>query len=527
MAKILFINPVVREEDVPRHIPYGMALLAAIAMKAGHQVSVYDANAWRKGFDILEQACVADDWDVIGIGGLTTTYNFIKKASKIIKEKAPRAFLIAGGGFITSMPHEIMKWIPEIDLGVIGEAFVTFPEVLTQIDNKNLDFTKTLGVIFRHPKNGQCYLNGTRPNINNLDDVPWPAWDLFPLDIYFENSANLFSEESFTAKRRMDINGSLGCSLVCKYCWHLGTTGDMIIKEDENGNNDVVFTYGRNIRYHTPEYIVKMVKHLHDNYQIDFAAFIDENLFTMDASSRGTWLKEISRQWIEAGLQPTCRRDDVVHDENCTGVHWNGTSHAGLHNYETLKVMHNAGCTHLVYGLETFDPIVLKNLGKGSTVARNKSAVPICLKSGIKPIPNVIIGFPEETFESVRNTLLAMKELGITAKPHFATPYPGSEWFYTYKESILEQYNGDLEAFIKDLGDASSISAVISHNFSAIQLLGLQEIVYKKDLRLLDQAEKHWAQCAEHIEPVATPKASFNIQKKKIAGPIEAERRVI
>ncbi len=45
MAKVLFVNPIVREEDNPRHIPYGIALLAAIAMDKGHQVQVFDANA--------------------------------------------------------------------------------------------------------------------------------------------------------------------------------------------------------------------------------------------------------------------------------------------------------------------------------------------------------------------------------------------------------------------------------------------------------------------------------------------------
>jgi anaerobic magnesium-protoporphyrin IX monomethyl ester cyclase len=65
VAKVLFINPVVREEDVPRHIPYGIALLAAIAQKKGHQVAVYDANAWRQPIAKVADACKADDWDVI------------------------------------------------------------------------------------------------------------------------------------------------------------------------------------------------------------------------------------------------------------------------------------------------------------------------------------------------------------------------------------------------------------------------------------------------------------------------------
>ena len=60
MAKVLFINPVVREEDVPRHVPYGLALLASIAIEKGHLVQVYDENAWRQGEDVLEEVLQAD-----------------------------------------------------------------------------------------------------------------------------------------------------------------------------------------------------------------------------------------------------------------------------------------------------------------------------------------------------------------------------------------------------------------------------------------------------------------------------------
>ena len=140
------------------------------------------------------------------------------------------------------------------------------------------------------------------------------------------------------------------------------------------------------------------------------------------------------------------------------------------------------------------------------------------MKSGIIPIPNIIIGFPEETFDSVRNTITALMELGIHARPHFATPYPGSEWYYTYKDSIIEQYGGDLEQYIKELGDASSITAVISHKFTAMDLMGLQEIVTQRNLRVLDQAEKHWGR--ENAEPVAVPKSMFNFRRKKIKGPV-------
>lgn len=520
MAKILFINPVIREEDKPKHIPYGISMLAAIALENGHQVQIYDANAWRKGMDILEQVCGADDWDVIAIGSLTTAFSFIKDACQIAKKISPDAYLIAGGGFITSMPHEIMSMIPEIDLGVIGEAFVTFPEVLANVDRNDYDFSSTLGVCYRD-KDGSTHLTEVRPTIAELDRLPYPAWDLLPLDIYFANSQMFYSEESYLSKRRIDINGSFGCNLVCKFCWHLGTTGDMIVGKNEEGENDVRFTYGRTIRYHSPRYIVDMVKTLKQKYDIDFVTFIDENLMTMDAYSHRTWMFELCDLWIKEGLQPQSRREGRSAREGDTGVFWSGTSHATMHRPETLKRMHEAGCSHLVYGIESFDPVIIKNMGKGTTAQNNLSAVKVCMDSGIVPIPNIIIGFPEENFESIRNTINGLITLGIHCKPHFATPYPGSEWYYTYKNSILEQYKGDLEGFIRDLGDASKVTAVISHKFSAMELLGLQQIVLNRDMRLLDQAEKHWGHADEVTVPVAVPRESFNIVKRKIQAPKE------
>lgn len=508
MARVLFVNPVVREEDVPRHIPYGIALLAAIAERDGHQVAVYDANAWRQSISKVADACKADDWDVIAIGGLTTTYGFIKQACKIIKASSPKSLLVAGGGFLTSMPLEIMEWVPEIDVGVVGEAFLTFPEILKMVDEGDRDFSQTLGVVYRDPVGP--VLNDARPVIHDLDTIPFPAWHLFPLEeIYFKNSSSLYSEDAYLATRRIDINGSYGCSLVCRYCWHLGTTGDMLI--ERNGDaNDVVFTFGRNLRYHSPEYIVGMVSRLKRVYSIDFANFLDENLMTMEASSGRKWLTSICDEWDRAGLTP------IRGVSPQPGVFWSGTSHASLHRADILARMQKSGCTHLVYGLESFDPKVLKNLGKGTTRQKNIDSVGICMSSGIIPIPNIIIGFPEESYESIRNTITALQDLGIHARPHFATAYPGSEWYYSYKHSIREQYEGDLEAYILDLGDATKITATISHNFTGMELLGLQEIVAKRDLRLLELAEK----ASKERPALNEPKESFNFRPKRLPGPM-------
>jgi hypothetical protein len=80
-----------------------------------------------------------------------------------------------------------------------------------------------------------------------------------------------------------------------------------------------------------------------------------------------------------------------------------------------------------------------------------------------------------------------------------------------------------LEAFILDLGDATKITASLCHKFSAMELLGLQDIVLNKDLRLLDLAEKHWNNADDVTVPLVDKKNSFNMVNKKIQAPIQIE----
>src|SRR5262245_35307411 len=147
MAKILFVNPLIREEDDPRHVPYGMALLASIVMRQGHLVQVYDLNAWRASDSVTAQVLRADRWAVVAIGGITTAYRSIKHVVGMARAAAPQALIVAGGGFLTSMPHDIMKFLPEVDVGVVGEAFRSFPELLRQIDTGQRDWTSVPGLV--------------------------------------------------------------------------------------------------------------------------------------------------------------------------------------------------------------------------------------------------------------------------------------------------------------------------------------------------------------------------------------------
>jgi len=491
VAKVLFVNPVVREDDVPRHVPYGIALLASIVEREGHQIQVYDANAWRAGDDVLAQVLQADDWDVVAIGGITTAYRSIKHTVAMAERLAPRALVVAGGGFLTSMPHDIMRLLPQIDVGVVGEAFVSFPALLRHLDAGQRDWTSLRGLVWRDAS-GATHLTPEQPLLDDIDTLPYPAWELFPLDIYFANSELLHSEEGMLARRRLDINASYGCSLICRFCFHLGIAGDMEYVA-KGGQTDVRFGYKRAIRYHSPRYVVELVKYARSTFGVDYVSFLDENLMTMHQSSGKTWLTDIARLWIEEGLQPQCVRDGVPHDpDKCAGIHWSGTSHATLCNPEVLAAIKQAGCSQLLYGYETFSARVMKTIGKGATPETNERSLRWTIEAGIRPIPNQMIGFPDEDFDSLRDNIAAWNRLGLQVRPFFATPYPGTEWYQTYRARILDQYGGDLEAFLLDLGDATRVTAVISKKFNAVELYGLRELMVLRDVRRIDEYEAEW-----------------------------------
>jgi anaerobic magnesium-protoporphyrin IX monomethyl ester cyclase len=487
MIKILFINPVIRQNENPAHVPYGMAQLVAIAIKEGHNVQVFDANAWRPTLGQVKGVLTADTWDVIAIGGLVTTYGYIKRMVTLARKLNPNALIVAGGGFITPIPYDVMTFLPEIDLGVIGEAYLTLPEILTSIESKTYDWKKIKGIIFRD-KDGALHLTEERPLLQDIDLLPFPAWDMFPLDIYFGNSSLLLSEEAMLSKKHIGIIASYGCPYKCKFCFHLGLSGELRVVKNGSMRN-VEITSRRKVRYHSPAYIVELVNHAKSKFGIDFVSFLDENFAIL--GKKKDWFSEFTELWFKYGLQPSCiEQGKTHHPDYCEGIHWGTTAHAAVVNSDLLTKFKRLGCAHLDYGLESFSDPILTSIEKGSNASQNERAVEMTLSSGIRPIPNQIIGFPDESFDSILANIDAWERLGIKSYPFFATPYPGSEWYTTYKDKILEQYDGNLENFLLDLGDATKITAVISKNFNAVELIGLRELMVAQDKRRIRDYKK-------------------------------------
>ena len=76
----------------------------------------------------------SDEWDLIALGGITTAYASIKKIVNLSKKVCPKSLITIGGGILTSLPKEVMTWLPSVDFGFVGESYITFPEVLSMIE---------------------------------------------------------------------------------------------------------------------------------------------------------------------------------------------------------------------------------------------------------------------------------------------------------------------------------------------------------------------------------------------------------
>ena len=150
-----------------------------LSKKKGGQVAILDLNALRMNYDgiqvptnIIEDEINSEKWDLIGIGGLTTTYSRIKELTPIIKKSAPDSLLVAGGGWSTYNPDEILKLIPEIDLICIGEGEETFSELYDELETGGRDLQKINGLCLRTTDNSFTFTN-PRALISDLNTVPY------------------------------------------------------------------------------------------------------------------------------------------------------------------------------------------------------------------------------------------------------------------------------------------------------------------------------------------------------------------
>ena len=514
--KVLLINPPVRQRQGPQDIPVGLAMIASITKQEGHQIAFLDLNANRVTLQVAANEIMIDDYDIIGIGGLSSQYKEIKQILPICRQIHPDALIVAGGGFVTYMPDKMLKLRPEIDIVAIGEAEETWGDLLRE--GPHGDFSKVKGIAFRD-KNGKIIFTEPRPLIKDMDALPYPAYELLDLDKYSENYQFCLSEEMLTTKRKIHMITERGCPRQCTFCTHNGMSRwDQIVSigKEKVGELDDEFGFQQIARFNSPKFVVKHLKFLTEQYNLGYVFIADENL----TSNRKRTI-ELCNLMIKEGLP--------------NKVKWGTAGDTASVDDDVIALMKKAGCTFISYGGESASDKVLKyDIQKGTTRKNNQDAVDIMKRQGMEPIMSFMLGNPHEDVNDILETTDFFIKNNLSCDPFICTPYPGTKLYLDYEQQILEQFDERLaevknwpegsidkellaqwkeqalDKFLSSLDDADVLSAHVSQVFNHHDLLGLKALMFSHDMpKILKVAHmRNWShdkKWAEHC-PVCTAK---------------------
>jgi len=499
MTRVIFMNSPIRQADRPKHIPYGLAILAALADEAGIDVGILDVNAFRLNREQVRRDLKAEaedsPIDMVGLSGLVTTYAWQKDIIPWIRKDLPDTLIVAGGGCASSIPRKMLKWNPELDMVCIGEGERTFMEILDHLKNRN--FSDVKGIMYR--EDGEIIENPLRPLMKQkeLNQLPYPAWNLLPMEeIYFRNSPLALSPEALVCRRRIDIISERGCPMQCTFCTHNFMGGDLL----PNGRRLKPF-----VRWQSAEYVVEMIKYARLKMAIDFVSFLDENFL--------------------ANKKRAYKICDLLEQEDLIGVvQWGCLGHANMADPELLTRLKRCGCTYVSYGFESADQRMLDSINKKQTPDRMQKALRTTIKTGLNPITTFMIGYEEEDLQSIYNTVKFWVQNGIQCIPFFMTPYPGTKIFKDNREKILEQYDGDYEKFVQVLGDATQYVVNLT-KFSDPELLGLRDLMVMHDLKRIRKYAKARGVEIEDEDPEPIPgELEPTIYKESPMGELEKKK---
>lgn len=346
---------------------FGQASLAAVARKAGHDVFVLDPYYERTTPDQYIQYLTDHEFDVVGCTVYTLTFNLAKALFGYTRSVLPKACLLAGGPHPTSLPQETLEQIKELDAVAMGEGEMTFLEILERI-SQGKDFDSVDGTAYRRRDNNQIVMNQHREFISNLDELPRPAYDLFPMDKYIP-TPNLVKRYPTVA-----IQVTRGCPHRCSFC-------------------QFNLALGKKYRHRSPENIIEELDYLKSQYHVRGIIFRDSSL-TIDVK----FLKGLCHAFIKSRL-------------NLKWMCYSRTDVIARHYKELLSLMKEAGCWQIGYGCESANQRSLDMLNKNVTVEDNIAAVTETLKAGIMCSTTWIICLPGETSEDAWRTVILAKKL--------------------------------------------------------------------------------------------------------------------
>ncbi|MFA7707427.1 MAG: radical SAM protein [Candidatus Pacearchaeota archaeon] len=382
-AKILFVIHDVYKDD--NTFPLGIAYLAASLRNAGHSVQIYSQDVFHYTNEQLADFLDKNEFDIIGIGFLAARYEeTVRPLAKVIYEHKKNAKFILGGHGPSAIPEYCLEDL-RADFVLIGEAEKTIIE-LTNTIMEHGDLNKIPGLVFK--KDNEIKINERALPIKDLDTIPFPAWDLFPMKEYTEC---LMLPGASPEDKTLAVLTSRGCVNKCSFCYRM-----------EKG-----------IRIRSMQNLFEELKYLQEKYNITYFEFEDE-MFIPNRERIKEFVTIIKK--LPLPVKYYCQtRVELAKDK------------------EILKMLKDSGCCLLNFGLESLDQNVLDLMGKNTKVEDNIIAVENTIEAGIHPGLNFIWGNPGDSVESLNKIvdfLLKYDTQGQLRTIRPPTPYPGCPLYY-------------------------------------------------------------------------------------------------
>jgi radical SAM superfamily enzyme YgiQ (UPF0313 family) len=415
------------------YFPLGVAYIASILRNQGVEVEIYSQDVNHYSEEHLTKILDYENYDMVGIGTVAGYYPYrklIKIAEAINASVNRQNFRFIISGHMVSASPELMLYKTKADVAVVGEGEETIKEL---VQTGFQEHRKIKGTVWRI--HDCIYTNEPRELIENLDVLPFPAYDLFPMEYYRLQRLPHIEPNEFSAS----VITGRGCSFHCTFCYRLM----------------------EGIRLRSVHSIANEIRWLQQHYRVSYIDFADD--LTMVSKAR-------TKELCEA-LEPL-------------KIKWRCEGRLNYADIETLEMMKKAGCVFINYGIESLDDTVLKNMKKALTEQIIIQGVENTLEVGISPGLNIIwgnVGDDIDTLQKSVEFLLKYDDGSQIRTIRPVTPYPGCELFNLAKKKGLVI---DEEDFYENKHLNSDL---ITCNFTNISDNECYNALYSANLQLLSK----------------------------------------
>jgi len=351
--KIVLINPPTGFSYNPElsiSYPLGLMYIAATLEEKGLAVKIIDFVS-DQNVRHIEKVIAKNNADIFGISVITDNRSMAFSIVNIIRRIHRNSRIVLGGIHPTLFYKQILNTI-DVDAIFLGESELSFLRYVTEFNVAKNDLLNIPGVAFRDAS-GKI-ITTKSAWVECIDKIPKPAFHLIELDRY-KNSVNEIDFHMLTSR---------GCPFRCNFC-------------------SISAAYKGHYRVHSVSRVIEEMMII-QSFKSQGRIMFHDDFFAVDTDRTRELCKGIIKKKIILKWTARFRVDRV--------------------DSATLRLMKESGCEAIFFGIETGSPKILEAMNKQFSFEDVKRAFALTKESGIKTICNIMLGYPGEDKDTLRET---------------------------------------------------------------------------------------------------------------------------